>query len=296
MSMQLGIGSAQFGIDYGITNPDGKVSSEEVSRILREARKLGVTLLDTAYAYGDSEAVLGQTLPVIHGLDIVTKLPPLKKEQVTDKDLENFKNFFTESLKRLNQKTVYGLLVHHADDLLARDGAELWKLMERFKARGLVRKIGVSVYSEEQIRSILTRYPLDLVQLPINVLDQRLRHSGVLSNLKQAGVEIHARSIFLQGLLLMVPEELPPRFAAVKPLLEQYHQVMSANHVNPLEAALLFIRSIEDIDVVIIGVTSLDQLREVQAAYHCEVPHHSLDFSPYACTDEQIINPALWPV
>ena len=263
-------------------------------RILNEARKLGITLLDTAYAYGDSEAVLGLSLSAGHVLNIVTKLPPLNKEHITAEDAMYMESCFQESLTRLHQKKVYGLLLHNPDDVLASGGDLLWERMERFKAQGRVCRIGVSVYTEQQIRSVLTRYPLDMVQLPINVLDQRLCHNNVLRDLRHAGVEIHARSVFLQGLLLMAPDKIPPHFSSVKPLLNQYSRMLTANNIQPIEAAFLFIRGIADIDRVIIGVTSSQQLIEIHSAFHSEVPRQSLDFSPYACTDEQIINPSLW--
>ena len=106
--MQLGIGTAQFGIDYGISNPKGKVLPEEVVQILNEARKLGITLLDTAYAYGDSETVLGLSLSAGHVLNIVTKLPPLNKEHITAEDATYMESCFQESLSRLHKKRSMG--------------------------------------------------------------------------------------------------------------------------------------------------------------------------------------------
>ncbi len=201
--MKLGIGTAQFGLDYGISNTSGKTSLKEVRSILKIATENGVDVLDTAYSYGDSESVIGKCLPEQNRFRIIIKTPSFKKSRYTAADGNTIKSAFYESLERLRLSSVAGLLIHHADDALAEGSEFLYEVMHELKSKGLVEKIGFSVYSGEQIDKLLDLYDFEMIQVPVNVLDQRLIKGGELKKLKNKDIEVHARSIFLQGLLLM---------------------------------------------------------------------------------------------
>ena len=184
---RIGLGTAQFGMDYGITNQDGQPSLEEVAKIFQVAKDTGVRVVDTAAVYGNSEKVIGQTLDRDSHFRIITKMPPLRERALSNLEIDLVKKSLVRSLRRLQVSCVDGLLVHHSGDLLA-DGAEwLWETLCEFREKKLVNKIGVSVYNEEQLAEILENYEIDLVQLPLNVLDQRWARSGQLEELQQAG-------------------------------------------------------------------------------------------------------------
>lgn len=291
--MKLGIGTVQFGLDYGISNKEGRTPENEVVEILRTAPQYGISVIDTAALYGTSEEVLGRTLPTDHKFEIITKTPGFSKKEIAKDNISFLEETFYESLKRLNQRSIYGLLVHNADDILTKNGYLLVDKMNKLKEEGLVKKIGVSVYTAEQINRILERYQIDLIQLPVNVLDQRLILSGHLLELKKAKVEVHARSIFLQGLLLLNPEELSNYFDSIKTHLNGYHEFIKQQGLSPVQAAIGFVMGLKDVDAVIFGVNNLQQLKEVCTNMG---PLPSEYFSHFGITDEFVLNPVHWNV
>lgn len=292
--MKLGLGTVQFGLDYGISNAMGVTTSEEVKKILELAQEKGITLLDTAPGYGKSEETLGDNLPDKHNFCIVTKTPLYGKSQIDNVDGQYLKETFQISLKLLKQSSLYCIMVHHAEDLLSPNGNILWEAMEDLKTAGLVKKIGVSVYSPEQVDRILAQYSPDVIQAPVNVLDQRLIKTGCLKQLKKQGIEVHSRSVFLQGLLLMSTTELPKYFDPIKPLLERYRRTLQKNGFSPLSAALGFVYGLPDTDHVFVGVNNKRHLEEIVNEVDTIDSLNQLDFSEYAITDESMINPSLW--
>ena len=286
--MKIGLGTVQFGLDYGISNPGGKTAEEEVARIFEYAAAHDITVVDTAALYGNSEEVVGRATRGRNGFRLVTKTPFFTGETEGGKELERA---FGNSLCRLQQSSLYGLLVHRVEDLFAPGGPQLYAAMAQLKDRGLVTKIGVSVYTGAQIDAVLERYPIDLIQLPINILDQRLLLSGHLRSLRKAEVEVHARSVFLQGLLLMPPESLSPYFEPIRGLLAHYRDVLHHRGLSPLEAAVGFVASLDEIDTVVCGVNTLAQFREI-----CEVKGTGMSdqWREFAVSDEKMVNPSLW--
>lgn len=258
------------------------------------AAQVGVELIDTAAAYGESESVLGRSLPAGHSFRIVTKTIPLRPRKNGAKDAERIEQGFRASLGNLGQRRVYALLVHHAEDLLAPDGARLVEVLRKLKAEGLTEKIGVSVYDQRQIEAIQSRHSVDVVQAPVNVLDQRLLASGTLTRLREQGVEVHARSVFLQGLLLMDPDRLGAHFQPAVPTLRRFHEFAREKGMTPLQAALAFVADLKDIDYAVIGVTRHEELQEIAAAFRPQ-PDLRDSLASFALQDESVLNPARWP-
>ena len=240
--MELGLGTVQFGLDYGVSNKEGKVPPGTVKTLLDIAYENGIRVLDTAAAYGDSEQVLGDTVTDGKSFRIITKLPGLHKETVTQADISSLVNTFRESLRKLKTKSVEGLLLHSPGDLFLPGGQDIYSLLCSFKGQNYVNKIGVSVYTVDELDRLFSQYDFDLVQLPLNVLDQRFVTSGRLSELKAKGVEIHVRSAFLQGLLLIPPEEVNVFFKPIQPTLSRYRSYLGDNNLSPVEGALAFLR------------------------------------------------------
>lgn len=292
--MKIGLGTVQFGLDYGVSNPQGITPATEVKDILSLAWKSGITILDTAVCYGMSEEVIGQSIPEGMSFKIVTKSPIFKKDGIDKADATRLKETFLQSLKRVKQPAIYGLLVHHANDLLVPGGPYLWQAMEDLKAAGLVKKIGISVYSPREIEELLRKYHPDLIQLPVNVFDQRMIQEGYLRHLRDLGIEIHCRSVFLQGLLLMSPEELPAHFNSIRPIMIQYSEALQKHGISPLTAALAFVYKQNEIDHTLVGVNDRDQLGMILNAISNLHDLDYIDFSDYAIIDESIINPSLW--
>jgi len=291
--VRIGLGTAQFGLDYGISNPEGKTLFEEAGRILATAACEGIRVIDTAPAYGDSEKVLGKILSLRSGFDIVTKTPVFRRDRITGQDTVLLEETFRRSLQHLGVPSAYGLLAHHADDLLADGGDRLVERMRRLKGEGLVARIGASVYTAQQVDAILERYDVGVLQVPVNVLDQRLLASGHLARIKERGIEVHARSAFLQGLLLMEPDGLPPHFHGVRRHLREFHREARRVGLSPLQAAIGFLAGIPEIDFVIVGVNDHLQLEEICRAAR---PIPTEVFARYAISDNAILNPSEWRV
>lgn len=286
---KLGLGTVQWGLRYGLANQNGITPPETVRGILSEARSYRITILDTASLYGESEAILGANS--LEGLKVVTKTPRFATPVITDEQALNLTHTFSLSLQRLSATKVYGLLIHHADDLLVPGGENLVAAMMALKEAGVVEKIGVSVYHSDQIDAVLRIIKPDLVQLPISVLDQRLLLNGQLERMKNMGIEIHARSVFLQGLLLMPLNRIPPYFDPIQPLLARWRAAAEGQGLTPVQAALSFVRDIPYVDTVLVGVENLEQFRSCCVDFSAP---GKFDASGLACDDPMYINPALW--
>lgn len=291
---KLGLGTAQFGLAYGVTNARGQVPAAEVAAIVAAAVAAGIDLFDTAAAYGESESVLGQALASRGDLRIVSKLPALAAERIGAAEIDQCRAAVQRSLALLQRPSLYGLLLHRPDDLRKPGAERLVALLEELKRAGTVTRIGVSAYDRAQIDLAADRLPLDAVQVPVNLLDQRLLQGGTLDRLKARNVEVHARSAFLQGALLAEPSSLPGHFA---PHLERLRGVGVAAQragLSRLALCLRFVLVQPAIDRVIVGVTGMAELQQILAAA-ADVTPLPPGLGALASDDPRLVNPALWP-
>lgn len=295
--MRIGLGTVQFGLPYGISNRRGKISAGEARAILASAAANGVDLIDTAAAYGDSETTIRDALPAAHSFRIVTKLPSLQwTPHGTDAPSE-VRGALQRSLRNLGQRRVYGSLVHDVRDLLTADGRALVETLHRLKQEGLVEKVGVSVYTSADIDRVLEFFVPDIVQVPVSIFDQRLLASGHLAELKRRDVEIHARSVFLQGLLLMDADAAPAFCAPVADRFQQYGRFLEEAGLTRLQAALAFIGQLDEVDTALVGVSCLRDLEDIfhairdNAGDRVRIP----DATRWSIADERIVNPQQWP-
>jgi len=285
--MRLALGTAQFGMDYGITNTGGQVPRSEAGAMLRLAKSRGIDTLDTAIAYGESESCLGES--GVDGFKIITKLSALPEECGDVGDW--VQNQLSGSFSRLRVNSIYGLLLHRPMQLLEKHGKDLFLALQNLKNSGQVQKIGLSIYSPDELESINAKFAVDLVQAPFNLLDRRLQTSGWLSRLKDAGVEIHTRSPFLQGVLLMSRGEQMQKFAPWAALWDQWHRWLTGNQISAIQACLAFPLGFSEIDRIVMGAVSTGQLEELVAAAGSPVTEEL----PYLnCADEHLISPSQW--
>lgn len=285
---RLALGSVQFGLAYGVANRGGQVSLAEAGEIIQEGRSAGVDTIDTAIGYGDSEACLGNI--GVTDLRVVTKLPGLPTELV---DVRSWvEKEFAQALLRLRLTRVGGLLLHRPSDLSGPHGAALWAAMADLKNRQLVEKIGVSIYEPAELDFLTTSFDIGLVQAPFNLLDQRLSSSGWLDRLKQKNIEVHTRSAFLQGLLLMPRTEIPSKFERWNGLWDRWHQWLQAGDATALQACLAFPLSFAQIDRVVVGTDSTQQFRQILQVLARPLSH---ELPELRCDSEDLINPAIWP-
>lgn len=286
---RLALGTVQFGLPYGIANQLGQVTRPEAMAMLQLAAENSIDTLDTAIAYGESEACLGEI--GTQSFKVVTKLPAVPED---DTDVSKWVNQqLSESLSRLGCTSIYGLLLHRPEQLLGPNGEELYKALQTLKDKGQVQKIGVSIYSPDELNALMPRYHFDLVQAPFNLVDQRLSSSGWMRRLKDFDVEIHTRSLFLQGLLLMRKAEIPAKFLPWDRLWQTWHKWLDDHSVSAVQACLAFSLSFPEIDRVVVGADSKKQLAQIIDAAK---PHRIIDIPNLKCADENLINPARWTI
>lgn len=287
--MKLALGTVQFGLDYGIANTGGRVEEGEVRRILSAARELEIPMLDTAEAYGNAEEVLGQI--GVAEFNVVGKLGTIACSP--DEVARHVEERVTVSLRRLGLSSLYGLLLHAPRQLLDQPelAEPLVSALLAAREAGLAHKIGVSTYSPEQTLVLFDRHPFDMVQIPLPPIDARWRQCGALDLLKEQGVEIHVRSVFLQGLLLMTPETLPAWSAPWSELLRGWHNWLRDEGLSPVEAAMALTAANPQIDRIVVGVLNEAQLREIALSAQALAPH----LPPrLMTTDEGLLDPSSW--
>lgn len=284
---KIALGTVQIGLPYGIANQVGKVQLEEARRVLLVARQAGVDTLDTAIAYGDSEAVLGKL--DLGGFSIISKLPEMPGDVV---DVGNWVEAqFAGSLERLGVPRLYALLLHRPEQLLGQNGDLLYAALLRLREQGKVQKIGISIYDPAELDALEGRMVFDLVQVPFNLIDRRIVDSGWLSRLNQRGVEVHVRSIFMQGLLLMAADERPAKFARWDELWNTWERWLLQTQQTRLQACLRFVLSFPEISRLVVGVDNQQQLQEIINAvdnFYLPPP------AQLNCQDVELLNPSLW--
>lgn len=285
--MKLALGSVQFGLNYGVANTSGQVSNAETARILKYAQKHGVDTLDTAAAYGTSEALLGEI--GVEGWDVVTKLPP--KDLINENVEEWVVASIDQSRRNLRQDKLYGVLLHRPSQLLSSNGELLYRTLKKLKDDGLVLKIGVSVYDPAELDALFQNYDFDIVQSPLSIVDRRLISSGWIDKLARKDVELHVRSVFLQGLLVMNVQERPKKFDAWGRLWRDWDEWLGVVGISATEACIRFALSQKQVDKVIVGVQSQNQLAEILAISS----RGGLDAPAYLeVASPDLLNPARW--
>lgn len=286
---RLALGTVQFGMHYGVANTQGRVSPEQANAMLAAARDAGIDTLDTAIAYGDAEELLGRI--GVTGFRLISKVPGLHrfKGAIDDWVLAQVEG----SLARLRIQSLAGLMLHAPDELLGPHGEDIARGMNRAREAGLVERVGISVYSPEQLAKLVNILQLDIIQIPLNVFDRRFAETGWLDKLASNGVEIHARSVFLQGLLLMPAERVPSKFAPYRPLIDNWHAWLAgeAAGISPVQACVAHVASYACVARIVVGADSLVQLQDIIAAA-TETPHMAP--ASLASSATPLINPAQW--
>ena len=284
---KLALGTVQFGLKYGVANQLGQIEKQEAKKIIHLAKAHQLDMVDTAMGYGNCESILGEI--GVDDLKVVTKLTFDMTESDGLSELVFAK--VRASILRLGVSSLYGLLLHHPSKLFSPNSDALYKALLLLKELGMIKKIGISVYSPDELGQILSKYRMDIVQVPFNIFDQRIYFSGWLDRLKNEGVEIHVRSIFLQGLLLMPENKIPSKFARWNIELTKWRQWLEDKNLTAIQACLSFALSFEQIDRVLFGVDSVEQFSQVMDFSKNQT---SISFPDFHLNDESLLNPMNW--
>ncbi len=274
---KLGLAAAHFGLDYPVANPRGRPVETEVADILQIAARSGVRLLDTSLGSGRPERVIGEVMPRPNPFRLVLKTARC------DRGPDYVEAEARNSLKRLGAERAHGIVVEQAGDLFSPLGPAMWDRLKRLRAEGLVDRVGVSVHASDDPVGIARRFRPDIIQAPASLLDQRLIINGVLAELAEMGLEVHLRSIFLQGMLFLPPDRLPAQLQSASRGLSRVRRMIAEGRSDPLQAALGFALARPEASTVIVGVTTAAELQAVVAA--AASPPPDLDWDDMALED-----------
>ncbi len=254
MPSRISLGTVQFGLDYGIANKNGKVPRQKIFEILKSAHTQGISCLDTAYDYGDSEDVIGAYLKQhANQFEVVSKLPALASYAPGKAE-----EFLRLTLKRTSLTKLYGYLVHKFENFLTYQ--DLWEEFIRLKNKNLVDRIGFSLYAPAELEILFEKdITFDLIQVPYSVFDRRFEK--YFDILKKRQVEVHVRSVFLQGLAFLDPDRLPGNLVGAKENIKNLRKLASNNNVPVSAICLNYVLQNRRIDKIVIGVDNPAHLK-----------------------------------
>ncbi len=286
LKSKIGIGTLQWGLKYGIANKRGKLTNLEIKKIKHLAKKNKINFVDTANAYGDCEKRIGDLN--FKEFNLITKLPATKpSSNVSGWVRSSIKN----SLKKLKVSSLYCLHVHNTKYLLGKNGSKIYSCLTNAKNKGLIKKIGVSIYTIHELNKIIKKFKIDLVLLPFNIFDQRTIKFKTLEKLKRLNIEIHARSVFLQGLLTIDKNKIPQKFNRYKKYFYNLDNLSKNLKKSKIEICLKYALSNPFIDRVILGVDSSKQFKDlISKSGFIEIDTKKLD----ASKEINLINPSKW--
>jgi len=281
------LGGAQLGLPYGILNGGETLSGEEVARILDTAAGHGIDAIDTAIAYGQSESVIGETAQ--NRFKIISKLPPIPS------DVSNVSQWvrtqIDASLSRLKCTSLDALLLHRSQDLTEAHGAELYAAICSLKVEKIIQRFGVSIYAPDELTGIIGTFDIDVVQAPLNVFDRRIL--GVIDQLTALNIEVHVRSVFLQGVLIAKPENRPQRFQPWSEHFARFDEWVLSTGLSAMACCLGFALQQTGVTKLVIGTTSPESLTEIMTS----IPNMKLEVpADLQSSSEQLIDPRAWSV
>ena len=281
------LGGAQLGLPYGILNGGETLSREEVARILDTAAGHGIDAIDTAIAYGQSESVIGETAQ--NRFKIISKLPPIPS------DVSNVSQWVRTqvdaSLSRLKCSSLDALLLHRSQDLTDAHGAELYAAISSLKVEKIIQRFGVSIYAPDELTGIIGTFDIDVVQAPLNVFDRRIL--GAIDQLTALNIEVHVRSVFLQGVLIAKNENRPQRFQPWSEHFARFDEWVLSTGLSAMACCLGFALQQSGVSKLVIGTTGPESRTEIITS----IPNMKLEVpADLQSSSEQLIDPRVWSV
>lgn len=287
LNHKLILGTVQMGLPYGINNTVGKVSLEDSQGILEYAFNNGINILDTAEAYGNAHQVIGK----FHEnnpkktFEVITKLPHKLNTSFSDK--------VDEYLNVLKVNQLHALLFHSF--LSYKENRHNFELLTQLKLRSKIKHIGVSVYTNEEVKEVIEDDQIDIIQLPFNLFDNLNLRGNLLKKAKAKGKLIHTRSAFLQGLFFKDVQSPNPAVQSLKKDLIVLSNIIKNHNISKVELALNYCLQQPNIDNVLIGVESLQQLSANLKAIKSKLNHQIMaDVNTIKIKDIDFLNPSLW--
>ena len=294
MRLNLCLGTAQLGGDYGITNKKGKPSNKEIDLIIKSALKNNIFYFDTANAYGNSETILGNKLND-KNIKLITKFKSGVKDSFSEEDIVNLEKNFKETLKRLRTNKIDSYLLHDSNDLKKGNYYLLLDWLNKLKAQKQIRRIGISIYEESDIENLPLK-EIEVIQMPISIYDQRLLKNSFIKKLLDNNISIHIRSIFLQGLLLQEsikwPKSINNSFLKHHKRFEK--EIFSKN-ISLMDASISFIKNLDFPELVLFGITNHSELNNICKSWNLKKNlTNQINFKSYKWDNINDIDPRKW--
>ena len=288
-SSKIILGTAQFINGYGIMRDSSQYNENEFMQILDFALDTGIYALDTANAYGDAEKIIGKF--GAKKFKIISKIP---KRNRNSPKLDSWIDMkLEETLDNLDLSSLFCLHFHDASEILQDDGEQIINKLNELKKMNVLNNIGVSIYNSQDLRGLLEKFKPDIIQVPLNIFDRRLINDGTLENLRKKNIEIHVRSIFLQGLLLASESLRPQYFKRWENLFKKWDDLNNNDIDKKIANSLSFAIFQKNISKVIVGVDNLDQFKNLMMIYDRKL---SPFLSDLKCDDEELIDPRMWKI
>ena len=287
--MKIGLGTANFGNSYGLSFKENINKNNDLNNLLKAAKKFNINILDTSYDYKVKKNLIDYKK--YKNFDVISKLRFSEKEK-KNKNLEKiFLKKIIDMKKKYQIKNFYAILFHRSEDINILKKKKLNEIIKYLKDRNICNKFGVSIYDPSEIIKIQKKWKPDIIQLPINVLDNRIVDSGWIKKLHNSGVEIHARSIFLQSLLLMESDKIPKKFYQYKSILRKFENYCKIKNVSKLDMCINHMKKFKQISHVVVGVQSVDQLKKINFSFKKKL--FKCDFK-IPNINKKLIDPRLW--
>ena len=287
LSKKIILGTAQFGSKYGISNNTGVVDQIEIKKVIDYANKNNINSIDVAPSYGQAENKLGK-LKKLKNFEIYNKISKINLNKKNTNYL--IENEIKNSLKLLNVNQFEGIFLHNPEDLLSKKGELIYDFLIEQKNNKLIKKIGISVYTIKETQKLLDYYDFDIIQIPVNIFFQDFIESDFLKFLKSKQLKIFARSIFLQGLLLM--DKRPKKFNRFEKHFNKYDNFLEFNHISRLQACIEFIKTIKEIDYYIFGFESLNQFKKILHFFLTQEKKY--EWKDFQVKNSKLTNPINW--
>ena len=284
------IGTAAFGLPYGLSNNNFPVELDKIKSIINTADEQKLLEYDTAPSYGKSETLLGKYTQ--KEILISTKTHQINKEKISSEDIKIISNTFKKSMKSTNRNIFENLYIHSPSDLINQGGEYVYEWLENLKYNKHINKIGVSVFHIKDLETILKKYKIDVVQIPLNLFDQRFLKSGMISNLRSLNIEINIRSIYLQGLLLKPMNKIPKYFDEFKKYFDQVDDFISQMGLSRIQLCFLFVKQISEVNKIIIGFKNKNQISDLLSIDKMDINLPNLSY--LASNEINLIYPTKW--
>jgi len=251
---KLALGTVQFGLEYGISNVNGKPSQKEVNEIIDFVKNKGLNCLDTAQSYGNSESVIGVSIENNNNFHIISKMN-------SDNFDLNLIDSINSSFKKLKKNSIFALLLHDSKLLYHWDSGQDEKV-NFLKKQNMITYFGVSIYTNDDFELALKNESINLIQIPYNIFDQRALLFDWFKKAKKYNKLIFIRSIFLQGLLLMDSNEGEKKVFGAQKYIKELDFFCKEYNLSRSELALSFVYSTCDESIMLFGSETLKQVKE----------------------------------